>query len=181
MPLRQLVLNRSSQCHECHMKSITVHGESKSGNKRESRLYRIWFGMKKRCDPTNWRARGAYSDRGITVCVEWQTSFVTFRDWAMRSGYQPHLTIDRRDNDKGYCPDNCRWATYSQQQRNTRKNRMLTAFGETKSVTEWAEDPRCAVSLLALRARIFKGWEADRAITTKKIHDNYYKPSTKRE
>lgn len=64
-----------------------------------------------------------YRDRGITVCDEWRKSFNAFREWALSHGYSDSLTIDRIDNDAGYGPDNCRWATVSEQNRNKRHAR----------------------------------------------------------
>ena len=58
----------------------------------------------------------------------------------VKNGYTDNLTIDRADNEKGYCPDNCRWVTRAVQQENTSRTHFLTYKGETKSITEWAKD-----------------------------------------
>lgn len=92
------------------------HGESRT------RLHNIWCGMKSRCNGANSViARRYYQDRGITCCREWRESYQAFRSWSLANGYRDDLEIDRRDNDKGYSPSNCRWATRKQQMHNTKK------------------------------------------------------------
>ncbi len=92
-----------------------IHGAT------DTRLYRIWWAMKTRCYNKNHRSFPNYGGRGITVCAEWLHDFTAFQKWSMAHGYADDLSIDRIDNDRGYSPDNCRWATDDEQRHNKRK------------------------------------------------------------
>lgn len=76
-----------------------------------TRLYRIWTGMKDRCLNENSKYMVRYGGRGIMICPKWAEDFDLFRSWSLRNGYREDLTIDRVDNDQGYCPWNCQWLT----------------------------------------------------------------------
>lgn len=111
--------NRKVCSRKC-AKPMIVNAQTKHGESR-SRLHRIWCGMKSRCSGANSLfAKTYYQDRGITVCEEWANKYETFRDWALSNGYSDDLEIDRIDNFKGYSPENCRWATRTQQMQHTR-------------------------------------------------------------
>ena len=85
------------------------------------RIKRIWKNMKSRCGNPNATSYRIYGGRGIAVCDEWKNDFMSFYNWAINNGYSDDLSIDRIDNDKGYCPSNCRWATAKEQRANQRK------------------------------------------------------------
>lgn len=134
--------------------------DSKQNNVKHNlsgtRLYNIYRSMKARCYNSKHVHYKDYGGRGIKICQEWLDDNKTFFDWAMNNGYQESLTIDRIGNDKGYSPDNCRWRTMKEQQRNRRDNVYLTYNGETKSIKQWSKDLN--VNIRTLYTRKFKKW-----------------------
>jgi hypothetical protein len=91
----------------------------------KTKLYRVWNAMKERCRNPNDRYYAIYGGRGVGVCTTWQHDFLAFKTWALQTGYGEGLMLDRIDNESGYRPDNCRWATPTEQMRNRRSNRPV--------------------------------------------------------
>jgi hypothetical protein len=85
-----------------------------------TKLYGVWSAMKSRCLNPNNKNYKYYGARGITVCQEWKESFKCFYDWAMANRYQEGLTIDRKNNDGNYDPENCQWVSMKIQGNNRR-------------------------------------------------------------
>ena len=94
------------------------HGES------HTRLHSIWADMKSRCLNKRHTAYKNYGDRGITICPEWTESYIIFRDWSLNNGYNDSLTINRKNNDGNYEPNNCNWATAKENNRNQRRTKL---------------------------------------------------------
>ena len=122
-------------------------------NGKVRREYRTWSNMKSRClNPKNGRYHD-YGGRGITICPRW----LRFANFITDMGICPKgMTLDRIDNDGNYEPGNCRWATWIEQARNSRKNIWATIRGETKIFSEW-----CAlfgISKSTASARLRRGW-----------------------
>lgn len=126
-------------------------GENKTPR---NRLRDIWYGMIARCHDVEDARYARYGARGITVCPEWH-DYDVFRGWSLANGYDNTLTIDRRDNSKGYGPDNCRWATMEEQANNRSNNRRITYAGTTLTHSEWARV--IGVSPQAIYAAIRRG------------------------
>lgn len=126
------------------------------GTGNETRLYRIWRAMRFRCTNPTHESFAYYGGRGIAVCEEWDKSFPDFRRWALATGYTDALSIDRIDNDQGYSPSNCRWATAPEQNKNRRPSGVLvTHNGKTQNLREWASE--LGIYYTTLNRRYHKG------------------------
>lgn len=137
---------------------MKLHGESKT------RLFKIWDNMIQRCTNEKYPRFGNYGGRGIFVCDEWK-EYATFSTWAKASGYSDDLTIDRKDNNKGYFPDNCRWVSYEAQNNNQRSNYRITYHNATHTLAEWAKI--LEINYETLKSRLRRNhWSVDRAFTT---------------
>jgi hypothetical protein len=126
-------------------------------------LYRLWNNMVDRCYDPKCHAYPNYGGRGIRVCERWRNSPAAFiADVSPRPS--PKHTIDRVNNDGDYEPGNWRWATPTQQHRNTRKNRVIQYRGETRCLADWAD----VFGLLSktIGRRLDAGWDVGRAFTT---------------
>lgn len=127
--------------------------------------YRVWAGMIDRCENQNANGFHNYGGRGISVCDRWRASFAAFyKDIGQRPS-SAH-SLDRHPNQDGnYEPGNCRWATGKQQMRNYRKNRRVTANGESLTLPEWSE--RLLIPLSTLQGRLYRlKWDDSRIINT---------------
>lgn len=133
----------------------TTHSKSKT------RLYHIWAKMKARCVSPSDRAYDRYGGRGITICDEW-LSFEPFEKWALENGCSSELTLDRKNNNLGYSPENCRWATPKQQANNTRKNRVIECNGVSHTLAEWADIT--GIRPMTIAYRLDAGWDVEAAL-----------------
>lgn len=136
-----------------------------------SRFYRTWSNMKTRCSNKKVREFNGYGGRGIQVCDKWQTFGGFFDDmypnYLIANAEKLDLTLDRIDNNKGYSKDNCRWATKTEQARNTRnidRATKVTYKGETKTIREWSEFFGIKRTTLDMRINKY-GWEVEKAFT----------------
>src|SRR3990167_54759 len=143
---RQVGSLRSGRSHSCgcdRPPPVWKHG------RYLSRIYRIWISMRQRCLNPRSGSFPRYGGRSITVCPRWD-SFITFAE-DMGEPPEPRSTIDRIDNDKPYCPGNCRWASYREQMQNVTKNVRITANGKTLSLSEWSRQTGIPKSTLSGR------------------------------
>ncbi len=149
----------SRSCGCLALEVHTKHGECKSGN---SKTYGCWLGLFARCRNPRHPSFENYGARGITVCERWKTFANFLADMGRKP---PGLTIERIDNEKGYSPENCRWATHGEQNRNMRSNTFFTHDGVSMILVDWAR--RKGMNITTLRYRVWKlGWTMERAVTT---------------
>jgi hypothetical protein len=118
---------------------------------KRSSTYSIWASMKARCLNPNCPAYKDYGGRGITVCERW----LDFNEFLKDMGVRPErMQLERRDNDQGYNPDNCYWATVQDQSRNKRTSRLVTLNGVTKPLLTWCEEFGVRDSYIKWRLRL---------------------------
>jgi hypothetical protein len=129
----------------------------------ESPVYKIWSAMKRRCFKPTCQEFKNYGARGITVCERW----LKFENFFADMGHPPpKYTLERKDNNGPYSPENCLWANRHQQARNYRRNRWITFNGETLVITDWAA--RIGIGLTAFKKRL-KRWPIEKALTFHKV------------
>lgn len=120
-------------------------------NKKANRIYRIWLSMRQRCNNSSHKYYRLYGGRGIKVCDEWQNDYDAFAEWAIQNGYSDTMSIDRIDNDKGYCPDNCRWIYYKDQPKNRRTNHRVVVNGKEMNVSDVSRIYNIPISTVCYR------------------------------
>ncbi len=142
-----LSAGRTRSCGCLNRETITKHGYSHLTE------FQIWRQMKERCYNTKAPNYENYGGRGITMCDEWKESFEAFyRDMGPR--HSPDHTIDRRENDKDYSKDNCRWATPIEQLNNKRNNHYCEYKGEIKTLSEWCNLLNLKYPVIEQRLRV---------------------------
>lgn len=162
------------------------------------RLYGVWRGMLMRCYNPNTKNYHRYGGRGISVCDEWRLSYEAFKSWALAVGYdyakdRREQTIDRIDNDSGYCPENCRWVSIAENNRNRarsgpipkpkpprrkRERVMWEINGVSKYAADWCREYGIEYSVVA--NRIKKGLTPLEALTAPKVKYQYLKYTWRR-
>lgn len=161
--LRKVIKTGCKKCQNKH-----TGEKNRKGYRYSTRLFECWVNMKTRATNVKQDISNRYINRGIDICEEWAKDYYTFEKWALENGYQENLTIDRIDNNKGYSPENCRWADKIQQANNRRSNRMIEYNGEIDTLANWSR--RFNVKYSALSYQLGKGLTLDKALEV--IYDN---------
>lgn len=141
------------------------HGQAKGrthGERRPAREYDAWVRMIRRCTNPKDSQYARYGGRGITVCGRWMESVEVF---IADMGPRPSSlhSLDRIDNDRGYEPGNCRWATVTEQANNRRTNVFLEFEGKRMTINQW--ERATGISQYAIRHRLKKGWPVRDVLT----------------
>jgi hypothetical protein len=119
-------------------------------------LWNRWVAMRQRCNDENCSNYERYGGRGIKVCDEWDKSYLSFKDWAIKNGFSETLEIDRIDNNGNYSPNNCRFATTKENANNRRSNVFLTIGSETHNIKWWSEE--AGINYGTIQSRRRYGW-----------------------
>lgn len=119
----------STPLSEFKRKTAPARGGNFKHGLSDSRLESIREKMMDRCHNPKAINYHRYGGRGIRVCAQWLDNPAAFYKWALANGYADHLQLDRRENDLGYSPSNCRWVTHKEQQNNRRNNRCRRRSG----------------------------------------------------
>ena len=123
---------------------------ARQGGRSFDPIYNVWYLMLHRCLSQKDKRWEHYGGRGIKVCDRW----MVFQNFLADMGERPDgMTLDRKDNDGDYTPDNCRWATPLEQIRNRSNTRLVEIDGETKTLAQWASELGVKYSTLYMRLR----------------------------
>lgn len=144
---------------EKQIKRLLKHGQSRT------RTYGLWRSMKARCLNPHGKAIKTYGMRGITVCDRW----LKFENFIADMGECPEgMELDRINNDKGYSPENCRWATRAEQQRNKTNTVNITHQGRTQCAKDWSTE--LGIHYATLLHRLKHGWTVEDAFTIQPVY-----------
>lgn len=136
---------------------------TKQDGRSKHPLYGIWRQMMQRCYNEKSKIYRRYGGRGIYVCEEWH-DFFKFVEWSDSIGGRPEgYTLDRRDNDGPYCPENCRWATMKTQNINKSDNIVIEYNGRTQMLVEWAKE--LGINWVTFHNRYVRVWSIERMMT----------------
>lgn len=153
---------KSCGCLNVELNGMRTHSLS------NTRLYTMFCGVKARCYNPNNISYKWYGEKDVRICEEWLQDFKKFYDWSIQNGYDETLprgaqTLDRKDTNGDYSPDNCRWITIQQQQRNKENNVTYELNGEKHLLCEWAEILGVDYGFLKSRVGDY-GWTLEQAL-----------------
>lgn len=139
----------------------------------KSQIYTVWRGMKNRCYGVKYKEKQYYQDKGIIMCDEWKNSFTSFYMWSLVNGYKEGLTIDRKESNKNYTPDNSRWVTPFENMINSGASSKIVYHGNEIYLAEMWKNDYFRNHMGAIRSRIKRGYNIDAAFDTPFRVGNY--------
>ena len=159
-----LVRGKSLSCG-CLKNELTANRTKKHGM-RNTKIYKKWQGMKRRCYEKEDTHYKYYGGRGINVCDEWlgERGFENFYNWSMRSGYRDSLSIERKDVNGNYCPENCCWIPLPDQSRNKTNTKRIS--DSVIAVDVARENGTC---LSTMYGRMRKGMTPEESVINKNL------------
>ena len=159
---------KSCGCLARELNKTRIHiNTNKKHGYAGTKLYKVWKNMRNRCHNPKYAYYHQYGGRGIKICDEWDnpdTGSTNFIHWALESGYEEGLTLDRIDNDGNYCPENCRWVSMKHQDNNRSSNHYVQIERWVFSLSIWADIT--GNDIKNIRNRIQRGWTEYEAIMT---------------
>jgi hypothetical protein len=150
-----LISGHTKSCGCYGLETVKYHMYKHGGYK--TKLYAVWNRMKDRCSKSSGSDYLYYRSKGIAVCDEWKSDFLKFKEWALNNGYKEGLSIDRIDGDKGYSPNNCRWATCITQNNNQHGNAIIEIDSVKNTIANWCREFGLRYGLVMRRRRC--GWD----------------------
>lgn len=165
-PVRQMSLTsgRSTSCGCYHREEAKSIGDrSRKHGDFGTKLYGVWAGMKRRCNNKNTKFYEDYGGRGIKVCDEWQ-EYINFKQWAISTGYHDGLSIERKNVNGNYCPENCIWIPLSEQNLNKRNTIRINYAGKLYTIKEISEIT--GLKERTISGRYERGWTPEQIFTT---------------
>lgn len=162
-----LVSNKTQSCG-CLKKQRVKEANSKH-SLSQTRIYKIYKDIKKRCYNPKSSNYKIYGGKGVVMCEEWLNNFMNFYNWSIKNNYNDSLTIDRIDVNGNYEPSNCRWTTMKQQANNKTNNIYYEYNGEVFTGTQLSK--KTGIKYNTIRSRISSGMSIDEALNKKLYYD----------
>lgn len=168
---------KSSQVISC---GCAYYSSNKTHGMSNTKLYDEWTLMKYRCSYKGSSSYKNYGARGITVCKEWLDDFMNFYNWAMKNGYREGLSLERKDVNGNYCPENCCWIEKKEQANNKTTTIRIEYNGKIQNLKQWCDE--LGMNYKRVHNRMNKlGYSFEEAITkpvmkqrrNKKARNNY--------
>ncbi len=143
--MRKSCLERARHCTHIGLSGSYINTNIRWENKRIKRIYQ---GMRDRCYNLNNKSYRWYGEKGIRICDEWMNNPKSFESWALNNGYEDNLTIDRLEEDKDYCPENCAWITGEDNTKYKSTTSLIDVDNEIHTGKDWSKKLGFGVNII---------------------------------